>query len=155
MGLKAEISHLPHKRKSNHLHPFTSLQSSLHSLSLSFSLSLYLPQQLVGYLQIKLKFSLSHVSSSGHESWFRFRVSSRYSATHFKIKIRFSMPLLTRLRLKTLISLFYKWVFTDSSLFSLLSIDFKTSPFYFETNTHFSLHQNGLLVAVVAASQPT
>ena len=65
------------------------------------------------------------------------------------------MPLLTRLRLKTLISLSYKWVFTECSLFSLLSIDFKTSPFYFETNTPFPLHQNGLLVAVVTASQPT
>ena len=149
MGLKAEISHLPHKRKSDHL------QHSLHSLSLSLSLSLYPPQQLVGYLQTKLRFSLSHVSNSGHESWFRFRVSSRYSATHFKIKIRFSMPFLTRLRLKTLISLSYKWVFTESSLFSLLSIDFKTSPFYFETNTPFPLHQNRLLVSVAATSQPT
>ena len=65
------------------------------------------------------------------------------------------MPLLTQLRLKTLISLSYKWVFTECSLFSLLSIDFKTSPFYFETNTPFPLHQNGLLVAVVTASQPT
>ena len=65
------------------------------------------------------------------------------------------MPLLSRLRLKTLISLSYKWVFTESSLFSLLSIDFKTSPFYFETNTPFPLHQNRLLVSVAAASQPT
>ena len=37
MGLKAEISHLPHKRKSDHL------QHSLHSLSLSLSLSLPAP----------------------------------------------------------------------------------------------------------------
>ena len=65
------------------------------------------------------------------------------------------MPLLSRLRLKTLISLSYKWVFTECSLFSLLSIDFKTSPFYFETNIPFPLHQNGLLVTVAAASQPT
>ena len=90
MGLKAEISHLPHKRKSNHLQH--SLLFSLHftlSLSFSLSLSLYPPQQLVGYLQTKLRFSLSHVSNSGHESWFRFRVSSRYSATHFKSKSDF------------------------------------------------------------------
>ena len=33
-------------------------------------------------------------------------------------------------------------VFTECSLFSLLSIDFKTSPFYFETSAHFPLHQN-------------
>ena len=46
----------------------------LHSFKLFTSLSLFLStrwqQQLVGYfkVQIKLRFSLSHVSSSGHES---------------------------------------------------------------------------------------
>ena len=151
MGLKAEISQLPHKRKSylEHLH-----HSLLFNLYFTLSLSFSLPAPTASRLPFKSNsdFHFSHVSSSSHESWFRFRVSSRYSATHFKIKIRFSMPLLTQLKLKTLISLSYKWVFTECSLFSLLSIDFKTSPFYFKTNTRFPLYQNELLVVVATAS---
>ena len=111
---------------------------NLHSLSLSLSFSLYPPQQLVSYPSNQTHISLSHASS--HESWFK--VSRLYSATLIKIKIKFSILLLTRLRLKvetlsTLISLSYKLFFSKCSLFSLfssLSSDFKISLFYFETN---------------------
>ena len=112
-----------------------SLYFSLH-FTLSLSLSTH-PNSQSATLQIKLRFSLSY--DFGHESWFRFRVSRLYSATLIKIKIRFSILLLTRLRLKveilsTLISLSYKLVFSKCSSFSLLSSlssDFKISFFFF------------------------
>ena len=103
-------------------------------------------------LQIKLRFDLSH--ASGHESWFR--VSRLYLATPtlIKIKIRFSIFLLTWLRLKvetlsTLISLslsLINWVFLSvlRSLCSLVSLVISKSLFFIlkQTNPFTPLQQN-------------
>ena len=90
---------------------------------------------------------------------------------HFKSKSKSDSPYsflysatLQDSRVSTLISLSYKWVFSEFSPFSLLSSDFKISPFlflnkpsplllYIKDSKSFSfLHSTGLLVAVTAAS---
>ena len=136
MGLKAEISQLPHKRKSD-LEHLPSLQFSLH-----FTLFLSLPAPTASRLPFKSNsdFHFPMPLVTNHGLGLGFQDSTRL---HFsKSKLDFPYPSLLGSDSKPS-SLSYKLVFSECSSFSLLSSlssDFKISPFYFEINT--PLHQN-------------
>ena len=125
--------------------PFTSVQSSLHTLSLSLSLSL--PAPTASWLPFKsnsdFHFPMPLALVMNHGLGLEFQVGTRL---HFsKSKSDFPYPSLLDSDSKPSSLSLINWSFPSvlCSLFSLLSSlssDFKISPFHFETNT--PLHQN-------------